>query len=51
MNELDTTEILIEKLKQKVVELKKNGSDNLFADICVRHTNDKLTELLKFLSH
>jgi len=49
MNELETSEILIEKLKQRIEELKKNGVDNVFADICVKHTNDKLAELLNFL--
>lgn len=49
MNELETFEILIEKLEQRIKVLKKNGVDNVFADICVKHTNDKLAELLNFL--
>lgn len=50
MNELDTTEILIDVLKKRIEELKKEGIDNPFTDICVKHTNDKLTELIKFLN-
>lgn len=50
MNELDTTKILIDVLKKRIEELKHEGTDNPFADICVKHTNDKLAELIRFLS-
>lgn len=50
MNELETTEVLIDVLKKRIEELKQDGIGSPFEDICVRHTNDKLTELVRFLS-